>query len=45
MAHWINTETNAMFHNTLVDARPRYAQFSLMANSFGSAQKSEAPCL
>jgi PQQ-dependent catabolism-associated beta-propeller protein len=27
MAHWIDTETEALFANTLVDARPRHAEF------------------
>ena len=28
MAHWINTETNELFANTLVDSRPRHAEFA-----------------
>ena len=28
MAHWIDTETNQIFANTLVDARPRDAEFA-----------------
>lgn len=27
MAHWIDTETRSLFANTLVDARPRHAEF------------------
>ena len=27
MAHWIDTETHQLFANTLVDARPRHAEF------------------
>ncbi|MCE8518124.1 YVTN family beta-propeller repeat protein [Ruegeria pomeroyi] len=27
MAHWIDTETRQLFANTLVDARPRHAEF------------------
>ncbi len=27
MAHWINTETYELFANTLVDSRPRHAEF------------------
>ncbi|MEL7415193.1 MAG: hypothetical protein AAGJ92_04785, partial [Pseudomonadota bacterium] len=28
MAHWINTETQKLFANTLVDSRPRHAEFT-----------------
>ncbi|NBQ50338.1 MAG: hypothetical protein EBY40_07240, partial [Marivivens sp.] len=28
MAHWINTETHELFANTLVDSRPRHAEFT-----------------
>ena len=28
MAHWIDTETHELFANTLVDARPRHAEFA-----------------
>lgn len=28
MAHWIDTETQELFANTLVDSRPRHAQFA-----------------
>lgn len=28
MAHWIDTETRQLFANTLVDARPRHAEFA-----------------
>jgi PQQ-dependent catabolism-associated beta-propeller protein len=28
MAHWIDTETNQLFANTLVDSRPRHAEFA-----------------
>ena len=28
MAHWIDTETQALFANTLVDSRPRHAEFA-----------------
>lgn len=28
MAHWIDTETNEIFANTLVDARPRHAEYT-----------------
>ena len=27
MAHWIDTESQAIFANTLVDSRPRHAEF------------------
>ena len=27
MAHWIDTETQELFANTLVDSRPRHAEF------------------
>ena len=27
MAHWIDTETRKLFANTLVDSRPRHAEF------------------
>ncbi|MEM6341034.1 MAG: hypothetical protein AAF729_07780, partial [Pseudomonadota bacterium] len=27
MAHWIDTETESLFANTLVDSRPRHAEF------------------
>jgi len=29
MAHWIDTETRELVHNTVVDQRPRDAEFSL----------------
>ena len=29
MAHWIDTETHTIVANTLVDQRPRDAEFSL----------------
>ena len=32
MAHWIDTETNQIFANTLVDARPRHAEFTKGTN-------------
>jgi PQQ-dependent catabolism-associated beta-propeller protein len=28
MAHWIDTETQELFANTLVDSRPRHAEFT-----------------
>ena len=28
MAHWIDTKTHKLFANTLVDSRPRYAEFA-----------------
>ena len=28
MVHWIDVETNTVIDNTLVDARPRHAEFT-----------------
>lgn len=32
MAHWIDTATNTLFANTLVDSRPRHAEFTVGTN-------------
>ena len=32
MAHWIDTATNKIFANTLVDSRPRHAEFTKLTN-------------
>ncbi len=43
MAHFIDTKTFQVIDNVLVDARPRFAEFSPTASGSGSRPRSAAP--